>query len=314
YYKSNDGRRLSIMGSGIGLSVSRALVEAMQGAIAVNSAVGQGSCFSVDLPAQQLAQEQQQTIDCPELTILLVEDVPLNAEIATALLEQRGHTVILAETGEDAIALLETEDDIDLVLLDMQLPDMDGEQIAKYIREEPHLASLPIVILSANVRKAEQQLANLQINDALAKPINTARLDQMLARLFSPSAVKLLQAKDTVEVTEPQLLDQATLNDYIQSLGKDAVKRSAQLFAQLLPGYMNRLMETAVQRQLTEFQEAAHKLKGAAASVGLLWVQQQAKRFEQETINWQGLERQLVDFHLQTEQHLAALFEYIDQA
>ena len=314
YYKSNDGRRLSIMGSGIGLSVSRALVEAMQGTIAVNSAVGQGSCFSVDLPAQQLAQEQQQTIDCPELTILLIEDVPLNAEIATALLEQRGHTVILAETGEDAIALLETEDDIDLVLLDMQLPDMDGEQIAKYIREEPRLASLPIVVLSANVRKAEQQLANLHINDALAKPINTARLDQMLARLFSPSAVKLLQAKDTADVTEPQLLDQATLNDYIQSLGKDAIKRSAQLFAQLLPGYMNRLMETAVQRQLTEFQEAAHKLKGAAASVGLLWVQQQAKRFEQETVNWQGLERQLVDFHLQTEQHLAALFEYIDQA
>ena len=314
YYKSNDGRRLSIIGSGIGLSVSRALVEAMQGRISVSSVIGKGSRFAVVLPTDIAQQEQQAAISCPELTVLLIEDVPLNAEIATALLEQRGHTVILAETGEDAIALLETEDDIDLVLLDMQLPDMDGEQIAKYIREEPHLASLPIVILSANVRKAEQQLANLHINDALAKPINTARLDQMLARLFSPSAVKLLQAKDTAEVTEPQLLDQATLNDYIQSLGKDAVKRSAQLFAQLLPGYMNRLMETAVQRHLTEFQEAAHKLKGAAASVGLLWVQQQAKRFEQETVNWQGLERQLVDFHLQTEQHLAALFEYIDQA
>ena len=113
---------------------------------------------------------------------------------------------------------------------------------------------------------------------------------------------------------EQQLLDQATLNDYIQSLGKDAMKRSVQLFTQLLPGYMNRMMETAVQRQEREFQEAAHKLKGAAASVGLLWVQQQAKRFEQESVNWQGLERQLVDFHLKTEQHLAALSDYIEQA
>lgn len=314
YYKANDGRRLSIVGSGIGLSVSRALVEAMQGEISVSSAVAQGSRFAVSLPTEVLQQEQQQAISCPELTILLVEDVPLNAEIAIGLLEQRGHSVIHAETGEDAIALLETEDDIDLVLLDMQLPDMSGEQIAAYIRSETRLSALPIVVLSANVRKAEQQLDGLQIDGALAKPLNTAKLDQVLARLFSPSAMKLQLPKQPAADNEQQLLDYATLNDYIQSLGKDAMKRSAQLFTQLLPGYMNRMMETAVQRQEREFQEAAHKLKGAAASVGLLWVQQQAKRFEQEPVNWQGLERQLVDFHLKTEQHLAALAEYIEQA
>ena len=230
------------------------------------------------------------------------------------LLEQRGHTVIHADTGEDAIALLETEDDIDLVLLDMQLPDMSGEQIAQYIRNEPHLSALPIVVLSANVRKAEQQLEGIHTDGALAKPINTAKLDLMLARLFSPSAVRLLQQKPEQQSSEQQMLDTATLNDYMHSLGKDAMKRSAQLFAQLLPGYINRLMETALQRQHKEFQEAAHKLKGAAASVGLLWVQQQAKRLEQEPVNWQGLERQLVDFHLKTEQHLAALSEFIEQA
>uniref|UniRef100_A0A486XP08 Aerobic respiration control sensor protein n=1 Tax=Rheinheimera sp. BAL341 TaxID=1708203 RepID=A0A486XP08_9GAMM len=314
YYKADDGRRLSIMGSGIGLSVSRALVEAMQGNISVASVIGQGSRFTVILPTEQLQQQHQQAINCPELTVLLVEDVPLNAEIAIGLLEQRGHTVIHADTGEDAIALLETEDDIDLVLLDMQLPDMSGEQIAHYIRNDARLAALPIVVLSANVRKAEQQLQGVQTDGALAKPINTAKLDLMLARLFSPSAVRLLQIKPEQQSGEQQILDTATLQDYIQSLGKDAMKRSVQLFAQLLPGYMNKLMETAVQRQQKDFQEAAHKLKGAAASVGLLWVQQQAKRFEQDTINWQGLERQLVDFHLKTEQHLAALSEFIEQA
>lgn len=314
YYKSNDGRRLSIIGSGIGLSVSRALVEAMQGNISVSSEVGKGSSFKVLLPTELLQQEQQQAISCPELTILLIEDVPLNAEIAIGLLEQRGHSVIHAETGEDAIAFLETEDDIDLVLLDMQLPDMGGEQIARYIRDEEHLSALPIVVLSANVRKAEQQLDGVHVDGALAKPINTTKLDLMLARLFSPSAMRLQQAKPATLSNEQQVLDVDTLGDYIQSLGKDAMKRSAQLFAQLLPGYMNKLMETAVQRQEKDFQEAAHKLKGAAASVGLLWVQQQAKRMEQEQINWQGLERQLVDFHLKTEQHLAALSDYIENA
>ncbi|WP_445767229.1 ATP-binding protein [Rheinheimera sp.] len=314
YYKSSDGRRLSIIGSGIGLSVSRALVEAMQGNIVVSSNVGEGSCFRVQLPTQLAAQEQETPISCPELTVLLIEDVPLNAEIAIGLLEQRGHNVIHAETGEDAIALLETEDDIDLVLLDMQLPDMNGEEIAQYIRQEPRLAGLPIVVLSANVRKAEEQLQGLHIDNALAKPISTSRLDAVLAQLFSPSAVKLQRAVAANPMAEQQILDTNILNDYIQSLGKDTVKRSTQLFAQLLPGYMNRIMETAVQRQLKEFQEAAHKLKGAAASVGLLWVQQQAKRLEQDDVNWQGLERHLVDFHLKTEQHLAALSDYIEKA
>lgn len=314
YYKSSDGRRLSIIGSGIGLSVSRALVEAMKGNIVLNSELGQGSCFEVRLPAERSELESQAQISCPELTILLIEDVPLNAEIATGLLEQRGHTVIHAETGEDAMALLETEDDIDLVLLDMQLPDMNGEQIAQFIRQEPRLAALPIVVLSANVRKAEQQLQGLHIDNALAKPISTSKLDAVLAQLFSPSAVKLQKSLTEQKTTESAALDTHILNDYLQSLGKDTVKRSTQLFAQLLPGYMNRLMETAVQRQLKEFQEAAHKLKGAAASVGLLWVQQQAKRLEQEEVNWQGMERQLVDFHFKTEQHLAALSEYIEKA
>ena len=313
YYKSTDGRRLSIVGSGIGLSVSRALVEAMGGKVSLTSSPGEGSCFSVLLPTEQVNAPSETTVSCPELVILLIEDVPLNAEIATALLEQRGHSVIHAETGEDAIALLETEDDIALVLLDMQLPDMSGDQIARYIRSESHLQNIPIVVLSANVRKAEEQLTDVQVDGALAKPINTNKLDQMLAKLFSPSALKLQQLSPRTEVaSENQILDLATLQDYMQSLGPEAMKRSAQLFAQLLPGYINKMIEAAVQQNTVEFKESAHKLKGAAASVGLLWVQQQAKMFEQGPVVWQGLERQLVDYHLETEQHLAALQHFIE--
>ena len=242
--------------------------------------------------------------------MLLVEDVPLNAEIATNLLEQRGHTVVHAETGEDALALLETEDDIDLVLLDMQLPDMTGDQIARFMQEEPHLAQIPIVVLSANVRKAEEQLAGIQIAGALAKPINTNNLDQVLAELFAPSLIRSQQK--AVASDEDAVLDLNILQDYLQSLGVNSVKRSIQLFQQLLPGYINKMVEAATQQQLHEFQEAAHKLKGAASSVGLLWVQQQAKEFElNETPKWQSLERQLIEFHLTIEQHLKVLQEYV---
>ncbi len=313
YYKSSDGRRLSIVGSGIGLSVSKALTEAMGGQISLQSQLNQGSQFSVHLPTELMNEPMPlTTISCPSLTILLVEDVPLNAEIASNLLEQRGHLVIHAETGEDALALLETEDDIDLVLLDMQLPDMTGDHIARFMKEEPHLAQIPIVVLSANVRKAEQQLAGIQIAGALAKPINTKSLDQVLAQVFSPSTVRKELPMPIVLPTT--ILDLNTLHDYLQSLGKTAVNRSIQLFVQLLPGYINKMLEAANQQDLHEFHEAAHKLKGAASSVGLLWVQQQAKQFEQEQQpHWQSIERQLIEFHLTIERHLAALHEFVEQ-
>ncbi|MCC5851958.1 MAG: response regulator [Alkalimonas sp.] len=312
YYKSSDGRRLSVVGSGIGLSVSKALIEAMEGAISLHSDVGEGSCFEILLPTRLMAAPKSAAIECPELTILLVEDIPLNADIAISLLEQRGHTVIHAETGEDALALLETEDDLDLVLLDMQLPDMTGDQIAKIIRQEMHLKHLPIVVLSANVRKAEEQLAGIRVDGSLAKPLNTNNLDQLLAQLFSPSALKTSATRPQAE--NDYMLDTATLDDYLQSLGKATMQRSAKLFAQLLPGYINKMLEEAVHQRLEAFQEAAHTLKGAAASVGLLWVQKQAKKYENMTApNWAQLERQLIDFHLTAERHLAALYDYLEQ-
>lgn len=314
YYKSSDGRRLSIVGSGIGLSVSKALVESMGGQIEVQSQVNKGSQFIVRLPAEPLAAPAPEVAAvCPELTVLLVEDVPLNAEIAITLLEQRGHTVIHAETGEDALAFLETEDDIDLVLLDMQLPDMTGDQIARYMQQEEHLSQIPVVVLSANVRKAEEQLAGVQVAGALAKPINTNNLDQVLNRLFAPSAQQNNKANSN-QSSADAILDTVTLQDYLQSLGVKPMQRSMQLFQQLLPGYINKMVEAVSNEQLQEFHEAAHKLKGAAASVGLLWVQQQAKILEALTEpNWPVLERQLIEYHLTIERHLLILQEHLAQ-
>lgn len=320
YYKSQDGQRMSIVGSGIGLSVSRSLVSAMSGEVRVDSELGRGSCFTVSLPLVEAnAPEETAMVSCPALTILLVEDVPLNADIAIALLEQRGHSVIHAETGEDALALLETEDDLDLVLLDMQLPDMDGDVIARFIRAEPRLANLPVVMLSANVRKAQEALSDIRLDGVLSKPLNTERLDQLLAELFSPSALKRQQqiliptAKADNKPERSEVLDIATLENYLQSLGKEGMQRSAKLFAQLLPGYINKLLEAAVQQHEAELQSHAHKLKGAAAAIGLLWVQLQAKKLEEEPMETVGLERRILELHFTAEQHLAALHQYIDK-
>ena len=288
YYKAPSANGSNAIGSGIGLAVTKALVDAMQGNIQVSSIVGQGSRFDVEIPLSLTAAPKEQSYAGRSLYILLVEDVPLNAEIATNLLEQRGHEVIWAETGEDALSFVATEDDLDLVLLDMQLPDINGDEIAREIRADSHFDKLPIVALTANVRSAEEELEGISIQGALAKPINTIKLDKMLAELFGINArvTKPKNEKPKANCTDKQaqysLLEMETICDFIDSMGVEAFKRSSDLFAKLSPKYCEELQEAINENDYAEYSSVAHKLKGASGSVGLKEVQLHAKKMERE--------------------------------
>ena len=292
YYKAPSSNGSNAIGSGIGLAVTKALVEAMDGNIQVSSIVGQGSRFDVEIPLKLTSAPKEQSYAGRSLYILLVEDVPLNAEIATNLLEQRGHEVIWAETGEDALSFVATEDELDLVLLDMQLPDINGDVIAKEIRSDSHFDNLPIVALTANVRNAEEELKGISIQGALAKPINTIKLDKMLAELFGINARATGKLKNNEHVSinvskteDCQLLDMETISDFIESMGIDAFKRSTDLFAKLSPKYCDELQSAINNTDIEEYSSVAHKLKGASGSVGLKEVQQHTKMMEKECKN-----------------------------
>ncbi|MEL0649337.1 aerobic respiration two-component sensor histidine kinase ArcB [Pseudoalteromonas agarivorans] len=285
YYKAPDLKGTNAIGSGIGLAVTKALVSAMKGTITVNSTEGEGSCFTVQIPLSLCVAPTEQSYVGRGLYILLVEDVPLNAEIATNLLEQRGHEVLWAETGEDALSFVETEDDLDLVLLDMQLPDINGDVVAKHIRSDSHFDNLPIVALTANVRSAEEELEGISIQGALAKPINTVKLDKMLADLFDIKQAKstepqLKVSEEALKDINAHLLDVETIEDFVNSMGLDVFKRSSQLFEKLNPQYQQEMLTSLNSNDREEYKSVAHKLKGAAGSVGLNDVQLHAKVME----------------------------------
>ncbi|MFY8272996.1 aerobic respiration two-component sensor histidine kinase ArcB [Pseudoalteromonas sp. SSDWG2] len=293
YYKAPDASGANAIGSGIGLAVTKALVKAMGGEIQVTSTKGKGSTFMVLIPLALTEPPQAQSYECKSLNILLVEDVPLNAEIATNLLEQRGHEVLWAETGEDALAFVETEDDLDLVLLDMQLPDINGDVVAREIRAQSEFDHLPIVALTANVRSAEEELKGINIQGALAKPINTAKLDKMLAKLFGfekqtiqqAAAQRLVQQQVTKNIViDEELLDKDIITEFLDSMGVKAFSRSTELFAKLAPGYQQELL-SAHDSDVAEYKSVAHKVKGAAGSVGLKAVQLHAKQMENECVD-----------------------------
>jgi len=287
YYKAPDINGTNAIGSGIGLAVTKALVSAMKGEINVSSTEGEGSVFVVEIPLKLCIAPTEQSYAVRSLNILLVEDVPLNAEIATNLLEQRGHEVIWAETGEDALSFVYTEDDLDLVLLDMQLPDINGDEVARQIRDDEHFDNLPIVALTANVRSAEEELAGINIQGALAKPINTTKLDKMLGELFDikqqqncqPEPIKAVTEKDLSGI-RVELLDIETIEDFVGSMGLVIFNRSCELFNKLNPQYQTELADALAADDREEYKSVAHKLKGAAGSVGLNDVQLHAKKME----------------------------------
>ena len=291
YYKAPSANGSNAIGSGIGLAVTKALVDAMQGSIQVSSIVGQGSRFEVEIPLTLTTAPKEQSYAGRSLYILLVEDVPLNAEIATNLLEQRGHEVIWAETGEDALSFVATEDDLDLVLLDMQLPDINGDEVARQIRADSYFDKLPIVALTANVRSAEEELEGISIQGALAKPINTIKLDKMLAELFGINAratkprLAETRANCADKKAEFTLLEMETICDFIDSMGVEAFKRSSDLFAELSPKYCEELQQSIDNSDFDEYSSVAHKLKGASGSVGLKQVQEHAKKMEKEVVD-----------------------------
>ncbi|MGO2477178.1 MAG: aerobic respiration two-component sensor histidine kinase ArcB [Pseudoalteromonas sp.] len=299
YYKAPDIKGTNVIGSGIGLAVTKALVSAMHGHIHVSSTEGEGSCFVVEIPLSLCIAPTKQSYAGRSLNILLVEDVPLNAEIATNLLEQRGHEVIWAETGEDALSFVYTEDDLDLILLDMQLPDINGDEVARQIRDDDHFDNLPIVALTANVRSAEEELEGILTQGALAKPINTMKLDKILAELFQikqepkceKDVVKL--DKSALEHINMSLLDVETIEDFVSSMGVVVFERSSELFAKLNPQYQTEMSESLEKNDREQYKSVAHKLKGAAGSVGLNDVQLHAKKMEHGALEQSDEELQL---------------------
>ncbi len=183
-------------GTGLGLTISRRLAELMGGSIVVDSAPGTGSCFTVTLPlalgrgplaAEVAGRESGASPEVPPLRVLLVDDHPINGKYESTLIGKLGHQVSIAQNGEECLALLSREI-FDLVLMDIQMPVMNGEQALRAIRasQKPEVSALPVIALTAYAMDGERnRFIEGGFDGYLSKPLVVEELVREVQRVMA---------------------------------------------------------------------------------------------------------------------------------
>ncbi|CAO3426607.1 ATP-binding protein [Azospirillum doebereinerae] len=264
-------------GSGLGLAIVRHLLDAMQGTIAVDSAVGLGSIFTVTIPLERV--ETDALPEAPgrllpihrvrSLALLLVEDDAINREVALGLLSDAGHRVTVAETGEKALALA-AQRRFDAVLLDIRLPDIDGPEVARRIRALPddERAAVPIVAVTANVFAADRaRYLAAGIDTVIEKPIFPERLMHLLSNSVPMRPEPAAEPRPPVAVPKEAAVNEEILDRYVRSLG---AARFATIRGLLLEAAADGLPRLAApETGDADLEDIAHRLSGAASHFGL---------------------------------------------
>jgi PAS domain S-box-containing protein len=263
-------------GSGLGLSISRRLAALMGGTIALESREGEGTLVTLTLPLDEVFAPALADIATPKLpdraealaakrqvSILLVEDIDINQELITEMLQRLGHKVELAENGKvalDLAARLEVEPDSwDMILMDVQMPVMDGLTATRAIRALGGRATtIPIVALTANAFAVEiQECSDAGMNDHVAKPSGLAQLKQMVDLWGNV-------AQSPAPVVGFAGADIGCVADRFDARLRKSTDRLAELVAQL-PEVSN--SDTAL-TMLREAASIAHVLAGTAGMFG----------------------------------------------
>ena len=273
-------------GSGLGLSISKRIVEALGGSIGATSVKGRGSCFYVALPladgdpAKVEARVAVSGLDAGRqleglaLDILLAEDTPATQFLVTRMLSLWGHKVTTASNGEEAVARA-AERRWDIILMDMQMPLMDGPQATEMIRKGAGpSADVPIIALTADA-VVENRRAYLAAgcNVVATKPIDWAVLAGHIAALLgrapvqniAPAAPTPLAYEDWHDLP---LLNRNLLDELLVSLGKETLLDVLTPTLNNLQDYIARMGQLTSDGERDAMRRLAHQIKGAASQVG----------------------------------------------
>lgn len=280
-------------GTGLGTTIARQLVELMGGNISVESQPGVGSCFSLQLPLTPTQAKQQprsgKRISLPALKILVADDVADNVRLMEVMLRADGHSVVSACNGLAAFEQI-TIERFDLVLMDMQMPEVNGLEATRIIRRyESNLGRppTPIIALTASVLDKDRQAAKTAGMDGFAsKPVDRQALQHEIHRVLQlgDAVAGATTASNTGDSDGP-----INWHDAEQRWGnRGALEQALRHFLQSNLDTTKQLARLLAGGQLEAAAALLHRLRGSAANLGLQQVQQLATALEPRVAQEQG--------------------------
>nr|WP_255409057.1 PAS domain S-box protein [Flavobacterium sp. 11] len=281
FQQASSGTSRLYGGTGLGLAIVKQLVEPQGGSIRVRSTVNEGSTFSFTLSFQKTNADAELENELLELDteiknikVLVVEDIPLNQLLMKTLLDDFGFSRDIAENGKIAIEKLK-ENEYDIILMDLQMPEMNGFETTEYIRKTMN-SKIPIIALTADVTTVDlAKCKAVGMNDYLAKPVNERLLYSKIVGILKKPKLEKLSAKlnenieeNSVKEEKIKCIDLIYLNQRTKS-NPALMMEMISLYLTQTPPLINTIKQSLEDKNWQLLGAAAHKMIPSFAIMGM---------------------------------------------